>query len=254
VRVPSIVLAASSLLRPALRRAPLLWLLGGAVLLGGAYADWDTTDNHKYLMAYGCLAWFASLRSQDVETTLARNGRLLVGLCFLFASAWKWLSPDYLDGRFFHYELLTDGRFGRLMTFVSGISVETVDQNHAAVTALLDPASTLTSVRLADTPVFATLGRAMTWWTIAIESVLAIAFLWPTERGPARLRHALLLLFVLSTYAIAPVIGFGSVLAILGFVQTTQAQPRLRSAYLFVFVLLEVYQTPWLQLLLGSTA
>ncbi|UCC15053.1 MAG: hypothetical protein JSW21_03645, partial [Gammaproteobacteria bacterium] len=95
-------LAAAALLRPRWLHQPLLWL-ALAVLAGTRVAlDWPLADNHAYLLSYWCLAAALALMAQDAERPLAFNGRLLIGLVFLFACVWKFVvSDNYLDGTFF---------------------------------------------------------------------------------------------------------------------------------------------------------
>ncbi len=85
----------------------------------------------------------------------------------------------------------------------------------------------------------------LTGWTAALETALAVAFLWPVGRGPSPARHALLLLFCVTTYAVATVEGFGWLLLAMGAAQCEA--PRLRAAYLAAFLLVLVYsEVPWL--------
>jgi hypothetical protein len=105
-------LAAIPLLRPRWLGQPLLWLALAGLTGTRAVLDWPLADNHAYLLAYWCLAASLALMARDADRALAFNGRLLIGLVFLFACIWKFaLSGDYLDGTFFQVTLLTDPRF-----------------------------------------------------------------------------------------------------------------------------------------------
>jgi hypothetical protein len=53
-------------------------------------------------------------------------------------------------------------------------------------------------------------------------------------------RHLLLLAFCLTTYAIAPVAGFGWLLAILGLSQCPDEWRALRSAYVVIFAFITI--------------
>src|SRR5436190_17642086 len=82
--------------------APLTWLVLAALVGARVVADWPLPDNHVYLLGYWALAAGLALGATDPARTLARASRLLVGFAFAFAVLWKaFLSPDYLDGRFF---------------------------------------------------------------------------------------------------------------------------------------------------------
>ena len=90
----------------------------------------------------------------------------------------------------------------------------------------------------------------MTWWTVLLEGAVAVAFLWLLERGVSRWRDALLLLFCVTTYAIAPVEGFGWLLISMGVAQGESKQRKMRWAYLTAFALILIYrEAPWAQLL-----
>ena len=59
-------------------------------------------------------------------------------------------------------------------------------------------------------------------------------------------RHAGLIAFCVTTYALAPVAGFGWLIATLGMAQCAGHQRVLRGVYLAVFVLILVYsEIPW---------
>ena len=93
---------------------------------------------------------------------------------------------------------------------------------------------------------FSALALAATVWNLFINAALALAFLWPTDRGPSRLRHGLLLIYCAITYAVATVDGFGWLLLAMGAAQCTPAQRRTRMAYVGVFVLIILYrEVPW---------
>jgi len=85
-----------------------------------------------------------------------------------------------------------------------------------------------------------------TVWTVAIEAAVAAAFLWPAGRGLSRYRDALLLLFCITTFAVAPVAGFGWLLIALGVAQSDLSGQRTRGIYLATFVLILFYRDlPW---------
>ena len=55
-----------------------------------------------------------------------------------------------------------------------------------------------------------------------------------------------LLAFCVTTYALAPVAGFGWLIATMGLAQCRPNQPRWRGAYIAVFVLILLYsEIPW---------
>jgi hypothetical protein len=98
------------------------------------------------------------------------------------------------------------------------------------------------------------LALGLTWGGLAIESLIALAFLAPAATRLGRLRHPSLLCFIATIYALAPVAGFGWLLAAMGMAQLDDDQHRLRAAYVAVFVAVLLYaETPLVERLLGCT-
>lgn len=248
-RVPVQIAAAAALVVPGAWRLRLLWLgLAGWMALRLMVA-WPHSDNHDYLTAYWCLALGIALSLPSPTEALARSARLLVGLCFVFAVLWKIvLSPDFVDGTFFRMALLFDARFADLAQFLGDITPQMIDTNdHFQMTG---------EGGLAEPAALKRLAWLSTAWTLASESAIAVLFLWPASvsaRWRARARDAVLIAFLATTYAAAPVAGFGWLLACMGLAQTTPDAGRTRLAYVFAFFLIEVYRSvPWLDALAGT--
>jgi hypothetical protein len=240
-------LAAAGLLLPGLLRHPGLWM--ALTILTGlrVVLDWSLADNHGYLLCYWCLAVSIALCSHDPSACLALNGRLLIGLAFVFATLWKVvLSPDYLDGRFFRVTMLTDPRFAGFIQLVGGLMPERLDELRAFVKQHVDGQLFEPSFLPAEPPRFLLLAAYMTWWTVAIEGAIALTFLWPVGRGLSKVRDAILLTFCVTTYAIATVAGFGWLLLALGIAQCQPERRTTQLFYLAVFVLILFYrEVPW---------
>jgi hypothetical protein len=228
-------LAAAGLVLPGLLRAPALWLaLAGATGLRVAL-DWPLGDNHAWLLFYWCLAAALGLSARAPRALLAANARLLVGLSFAFATLWKVaLSPDFLDGTFFRVTLVTDSRMQHAALLATGLDAPALEALSAQAEGRAPEAEVV--------PVPPALARAAgfaTGWTVAIEAAVALAFLLPGRRAAA-LRDPLLLLFCVTTYAVAPVQGFGWLLLAMGVAQSPP-RPALRAAYLGAFALVLAY-------------
>lgn len=236
---PAIVgLAVAGLVLPRALLSPLLW--GALAALTGArvLADWPLSDNHAYLLVYFCLAIACAPLSRDPAAALAWNARLLIGLAFLFAVAWKLASPDFIDGRFFRVTLLADPRLESAARYAGGIEPGQLREWRAFLTEPHD-------VRQAapDEPArFRAVASAAGLAALGLEAAVALAFLWPRGRGLSRARDALLLAFCAATYAIAPVAGFGGLLLSMGLAQRDARQRWLPGAYLAVFALVFAYR------------
>ena len=256
IRPAVLALAAAALVVPHWLRRPGIWL-ALAVLTGmRVLGDWPLADNHAYLLCYWCIAVTLSLAGGGAAASLAWNGRLLIGLVFAFATLWKLiLSPDYLDGTFFRVALVMDPRFEGLSRLAGGASPELLEASRLALGAHVDGLVSGAAPPVAPSRLV-WLARLATGWTAVLEAAVALAFLWPGARGPARVRDAALLLFVATTYAVAPVEGFGWLLVTMGVAQCGAARPGVRVLYLASFALILFYrEVPWATLLanrLGS--
>jgi hypothetical protein len=219
--------------------------------------DWPLPDNHAYLLCYWCLAISLSLIVEDSAEFLAHNGRWLIGLVFAFTTLWKGvLSPDYANGTFFRVTLLSDPRFEDLSRLAGGLSPDAIASFREALERHAD-GGMLAAVGPLEPARFTWLARVATIWTLVIEGVLAVAFLWPRDKGPSRVRDACLLLFCATTYAVATVEGFGWLLISMGIAQCAPGRGRrtTRALYLAAFALILFYrEVPWTSLLANRLA
>ncbi len=252
VVLPLRILCIGGLVYPTWQRSYRFWLLIASIVVAGDFYNWFTIDNHKYLLAYWCFAMCFSLQSSNVRKTLALNARLLIGLCFLFATLWKIFSPDFLDGTAFHYLLLTDVRFAKVVDIMGRVSQEILAENRLAVSNLVAPLSQLQSVVLQDSQSVRILAKMFTYWGATIEALVAIAFLLPKNYWLFKIRDIFLLTFVVTTYSIAPVMGFGWTLIIMGISQVDTTFKNIRFYYLLAFILLQIYLFPWIQIVENS--
>jgi len=245
IQTPLSVIALTALIFPQVRTSPSLWAVATFLVAVGTYINWYSVDNHKYLLAYWCVAIFGALLTRDPEQTAAKAAHRLIGLVFLFAVLQKTISDDYLNRTFFYYELLLDERFSGLAKYLGGIPDQINALNMAARRALVNYDSTLTEVHLRGTETIAKLALLITWGGYLIEVIIGAAFLTPPATWLSRMRDVWLLVFLFSTYLFAPVIGFGWVLAIMGIAQTEIQRTRIRALYVVAFLFLQVYRIPW---------
>lgn len=219
-------------------RAPALWFLLFAATAIRVGLDWPLPDNHSYLRSYWCLAVGLCLALRDREA-LALNARLLIGLAFAFAALWKLaLSPDFLDGRFLRIAMLTDPRFEGFARIVAGLGPEQAEALRAWVLQHVDGA--LATGHAPGQPLrFVWTARAASLWTAGIETAVAVAFLWP-RREALPWRDAALILFCVTTYAVATVEGFAWLLVSMGVAQCSR--PALRAAYVATFFAILAYR------------
>jgi hypothetical protein len=218
---------------------------------------WMWIDNHKYLISYWVLVCAMAVGAKDTERVLAWNGRLLVGLCFAFATGWKLWAGQYLNGEFMYYTLLIDDRMELFAHAGGGISLADLGQARMLEDHLgLFPGEGM-QASLPESERLGLVALAMSWWTVLIEGAIALSFLvtWPAVLS--RWRDWVLLGFVGATYVFVPVIGFGYILAIMGFASCGREKGRARAAYLVVLILIQLGQVPlgnlpWLERVAGA--
>lgn len=237
-------LAVAALVARPLMRNPLVWLGLVGVFLWSFTTSWPEQNNHDFLKLYWCLGVGVSLLLADPGKALRVNARVLIGLCFLFATLWKLISPDYLNNAFFNYFLLQDSRFSLLAEHLGGLNAPALVSDRAAraaQTAFGDPSINIVTPMAAQVLWIA---RLMTWWTVFIECTVAAAFLLPRRFFLSRWRDVVLFGFVLSTYFVAPILYFAWILLAMGVVQCNRDAFRYAPAVyaaLFLIVLMRFY-------------
>ena len=243
-------IAAVAILRPGWLRNPTVWLVLAGLTAARFMLDWPLADNHAYLLAYWCLAAGLALWTADPDRTLAFNGRILVGLVFLFACLWKFVGSDnYVDGTFFQVTFLTDPRFEGFAQVSGGLDQEALGELREHVEQHRDSVPPVDSAGVPVPARFQALAAAATAWNLFINAALALAFLLPLGRRLHVLRHGLLLVYCIVTYAIATVDGFGWLLLAMGAAQCGPEQRRMRWAYIAVFILILLYrEIPWAEM------
>jgi len=151
--------------------------------------------------------------------------------------------------------LLTDTRFTDITRAVGRLTPAELEDSRTALEPLPEGAEIVDGPVLLEPRSLRALGIGLTWGGFALEGLLALAFLAGRPSWIVRLRHPLLLLFCVSTYAIAPVAGFGVLLIAMGLAQTGGSQARLRAVYLGACALVLIYsETPLVHLLLRRVA
>jgi len=249
--VTPFVLAAAclSLVLPAVRRTPITWVIVALLVGARIVVVWPLSDNHIYLLAYWCLALALALSDARPAVTLATSSRWLLGAAFAMAVVWKGiLSPDYVDGRFFRVALLTDERFADASLVFGGLSRAQMAENRAFLEALPEGAALLNPPAFVEPARLRAFAAIATWGGLALEALIAVLCLVPTRGRVQLARHAALLAFCATTYALAPVAGFGWLIATMGLAQCQPAQRRIAAAYIAVFVLILLYtEIPWAQ-------
>ncbi|KAF0244825.1 MAG: hypothetical protein FD180_2196 [Planctomycetota bacterium] len=231
-------------LRPLLLNST-YWLLLAAIAAYGNFRNWYSVDNHKFLTTYWCIGLHCSLLTRDPRAAASLQGRLLIGLSFAFACFWKFAAPDFLSGEFFKYQMLVDPRFDWLASVVAGVPVASANVNDLRILELRAWDATAIAAPVMGGPRLALTAQVMTWWTIVIELLIATAFLAPAKFFLSRWKHPLLIAFVVTTYAVANVVGFGWLLLAMGVANCPQENRRVRGGYFVSFVFIHAFLIPF---------
>src|SRR5262245_47324008 len=247
--------AGLSLLFAPVRRTPVTWLALSVLIGARIAAVWPLSDNHIYLLAYWCLAIGLALGMKAPAAALASGSRWLLGAAFALAVLWKGvLSPDYLDGRFFRVTLLTDDRFADAVMLVGNMTANQIQDARAFLQPLPEGAELADPAWFGEPTELRLFGKIVTWGAFTLEGLVALLCLIPSG-SLERARHLVVMLFCLTTYALAPVAGFGWLLAAMGLSQCRQDLPSLRAAYVGVFFLVLLYtEIPWAGVFLSWTS
>ena len=112
------------------------------------------------------------------------------------------LSPDYVDGRFFRVTLLTDERFADAALVFGGLSPEQMVENRKFLEPLPEGAELLTPPAFVEPPRLRVFASVATWGGLALESLIAVLCLIPATGRILAARHAALLPFCATTYAL----------------------------------------------------
>ena len=243
--IPLRVLCGLMLLSPALLTNQVMWVLICGIVWWVNATDWLWIDNHKILITYWCLVCALAVSAKDTDGVLAWNGRVLIGLTFLFATTWKILAGEYWDGAFLHYTFLADDRVESVATAIGGLSPNVLPQNRLLEVLLKQFPQAIGSVTLTTSPRLQAFTLAASYWTLLIEGSVAIVFLINPLQPLSRFRDWFLIVFIATTYFLLPVLGFAYILIIMGFAQCHPKHTAVRMAYVGLFAFLQLSRLPW---------
>jgi hypothetical protein len=243
VATPVALLAVAAIVFPAAARTSSFWFLVAGALASGVHEVWYQADNHQFLIAYWTVAIGLSYLGPHPGRDRARSARLLLVAVFLLAALWKGTSAEFVDGSFFEFTLLSDSRFAPVASVLGGVDATDLDANQRRLATLGGPSAE--GFPLAGhSPRLARVADALAWWTLAVEALLAVAFLRRAPRWLASRRDHLLIAFVVTTYAAAPVVGFGWILVCLGLAQREPGARWVPLGYAAAFVVVRLGATP----------
>ena len=243
--IPLRILCGLMLISRKLHNNQAMWIAICAALVFVNARNWYWIDNHKYLIMYWSLACCLSLFSRDPDRLLAWNGRVLIGVTFLFATGWKIMGGQFLDGSFFHFVLLTDETIKKHVLVLGGLTLDDLSFNRELLQSLIASPQQVLAPAFISTPRTEGLSLVFSYLTILVEGAIAVTFLLGTRRWFAAAKDNLLILFCLLTYYALPIVGFAITLMVMGFAQCPAERRDLRILYLWVLVLVQTTLFPF---------
>lgn len=244
--IPLKIACGAALFSTTLLRNWWLWLAITALIVFVNGGVWHSIDNHKYLITYWSIcvtiavAWPAQSRA-----IISYNAQLLVGTCFFFAVAWKLLAGQFVDGSFLHNVFLTDSRVSVPASIVGGVPLSELSTNRSLSGMMQWSPTEDAIVQLSSSRALSGLAVAASWWTLLIESAVAILWLVPALRHHIA-KDVALIVFIATTYFLLPVVGFATILGVMGYAAASvRGQRRLAMVYLGVIAGMQLASVPW---------
>ncbi len=196
---------------------PWMWLFLGVLGIYSVFSAYIDTDNHKWLNMYWIWVLVIVLfqkNLKDQKLILHFNARFFLVASMGFSVFWKIKSQDFLSSSFMEYTFLSDDRFESLLSWI-GIE-EQVYREWYKLTGTFSFENGFQQEFYVPRKV-AILSILTTWAVLVGEGLIALFY--AIRRGWADIcGHITLIGFIIFTYLIAPVIGFGTILTILGLV------------------------------------
>jgi hypothetical protein len=223
-------------------RHPLFWvcmLAAQAYHLVGAPIAYSA----RFLNLYWTFAVLIASVSDSPLRVLAVNARLLIGLVFLQAFAWKaFAHADFVNGSFMRFSLLFCSAFRELTPMFGIIDPGVYAANSDALAAVEALDGPVEPISVIEPALITGIAFVVTGWTLLIEGLCALAFLSPSRWAVARLRHPALLAFMWSIYLVLPVFVFAGIFSAMALALIEQRESKWRLAYIgtfFAMILLE---------------
>ena len=250
IRVPVLITSILGLVIPGLLKNPAIWFLLTGFTLSRVIFDWPLSDNHAYLLFLWCFAIFISALKKD-KILLTKNARLMTGLVFVFAFIWKeFLSPDFLDKRFFSVNMIEDPRFSEFTQVTCNISKDDLNYFRDYVKQHVDGNLVFAEAINFNLKCVNKIAGFLTYYTIVLELLIALFFLIPKKISISKYRDYFLILFCISVYSVATVEGFGWLLIAMGISQSDNKKLPILLYILSFFIILFYREVPILNIVL----
>jgi hypothetical protein len=187
-------------------------------------------DNHRYLELYWLLLVTIAVATR-VDGVLALGAWPILAAAWSLAAFWKIQEREFRSGAFFVVRFLTDPRFTHL-AILCGLNPEQQRQYASANRAMVavapdDPPASPPRPAFTVSPRVRGGARFLAWWTIALESAVALCLWLPPGDGSFWAKLGMLIFFQLTTYALVPVTTFGMIMLLLLAAQAPSSEAAL---------------------------
>lgn len=192
---------------------PLLWYIFLAILICDLICDYFVRANHHFLLIYVTLLVIIYLHNSRLED-LMTNIKLLLVIVLVCSGIQKLVSPQFLSGDFYYYMINTGSFFKPILYFNQDMN-DIVASNKAQISELgkLNPNAS-NSVILKDVfPNQASISRVYAWFSICMELMTGLFFLWKPKH---LCTHILFILLIMGIFFTRLETGFMGLLAITG--------------------------------------
>ncbi|PKH44114.1 hypothetical protein SAMN05192575_102129 [Nocardioides alpinus] len=211
--VPSLALLALFVARPNVAAHPAVWWIMAVAWFAAQVVVPERMEDHVPLFAIWLVAVALCLHrpAEEFLAAAAFQARMLVGVTFGAAVAWKVYFGTYLDGVTLWTYMIADERFRPLST-VLGLSDDAIQADRKEISQLLSgdrAVAVLESSGLTVTGIV-----AVSVLTLVLEIVISLSHLVSDRSRLARLRLPSLVLFGVVTYGVVPVLPFALLLAL----------------------------------------
>ncbi len=215
--LPGAIVIVLAIVRPQLVVRPVVWWVMAALWFAAEILVQDRMEDHVYLFAVWLVALAICLHADD-DTFIERaawQARVLIGVTFTVAVAWKLYFNQYVTGMTLWGFIVLDRRFEPLAAAI-GVPDTAIEQGRAGLMALLAGSDGTVSVEAPSDVLWRI--TAVSILTLVMEATIALSHLLPDTSKLAALRLPSILLFGVVTYAVVPVFPFAALLATLAIV------------------------------------
>lgn len=213
--LPGLVVLVLTVGRPSLAERPIVWWVMSAIWVSALFGVPQHMEDHVLLFCAWLVALALGLHNREESGFLASvsgQARVLMGVTFTAAVAWKLWFGDFLTGTALWIFVIIDGRFAPLAAML-GLDSDDLARDRAALTDVLEGGTPFHDLEASAYTTIAFVVVAI--GTLLVEGLIAASHLAPDSARLARLRIPSVVGFAVLTYGVVPVLPFAALLAVL---------------------------------------